>query len=93
MVRFRNGFLLFALAFLVSPTVGYGSVESTLSAIQSRLIGTILPLAAIVGLVFAGLSFVAGSANAKGRLFLAIMGAVVGFGAPSIIELIRSVVH
>lgn len=89
----RNVLFVFFGGLVVFPSVGYCSVESTLSAIQSRLIGTILPLAAIVGLVFAGLSFVAGSANAKGRLVLAIMGAVVGFGAPSIIELIRSVVH
>ena len=85
--------LLFALFYFVLPTIGYASVESTLSGIQTRLITTILPLAAILGLVFAGLSFVAGSPNAKGRLMLAIMGAVVGFGAPSIMEFIRSLVH
>ncbi len=85
--------LLFALFYLALPAVGYASVESTLSGIQTRLITTVLPLAAILGLVFAGLSFVAGSPNAKGRLMLAIMGAVVGFGAPSIMEFIRSLVH
>lgn len=84
---------LFALIYLAFPAVGFASVESTLSAVQTKLISTVLPLAAILGLVFAGLSFVAGSPNAKGRLMLAIMGAVVGFGAPSIMEFIRSLVH
>ena len=84
---------LFALIYLAFPAVGFASVESTLSAVQTKLISTVLPLAAILGLVFAGLSFVAGSLNAKGRLMLAIMGAVVGFGAPSIMEFIRSLVH
>ena len=84
---------LFALLYLAMPAVAFASVESTLSAVQTKLISTVLPLAAILGLVFAGLSFVAGSPNAKGRLMLAIMGAVVGFGAPSIMEFIRSLVH
>ena len=84
---------MFAIIYLAVPAIGYGSVESTLTSIQTRLITTVLPLAAILGLVFAGLSFVAGSPNAKGRLMLAIMGAVVGFGAPSIMEFIRSLVH
>ncbi len=34
--------------------IGLATVESTLAAIQSKLIGTVLPLAAILGLVFAG---------------------------------------
>ena len=85
--------LMFAVIYLALPAIGYASVESTLTGIQTRLISTVLPLAAILGLVFAGFSFVAGSPNAKGRLILAIMGAVIGFGAPSIMEFIRSLVH
>ncbi len=84
--------LIIALCVLF-PVTGYCSVESTLSAMQSKLIGTILPLAAILGLVFAGLSFVAGSPNARSHLFLAMVGAVIGFGAPSIIEFIRGMVQ
>lgn len=85
--------LVGALMMFAMTGNAYGSVESTLSVIQTRLITTILPLAAILGLVFAGLSFVAGSPNAKPRLIFAIMGAVIGFGAPSIMEFIRSMVH
>jgi type IV secretory pathway VirB2 component (pilin) len=85
--------LLFAVFYLGFPAIGYGSVESTLSAIQGKLIGTILPLASILGLVFAGLSFAAGSPNARNHLMLAIVGAVVGFGAPSIIAFIRGLVQ
>lgn len=93
MINRKTYLLTFALFYLAMPAIGYGSVESTLTGIQTRLISTVLPLAAILGLVFAGLSFVAGSPAAKGRLMLAIMGAVVGFGAPSIMEFIRSLVH
>ncbi len=89
----RTYWLVMATLYFALPAICFGSVETTLSAIQTRLITTVLPLAAILGLVFAGLSFVAGSQNAKGRLMLAIVGAIVGFGAPSIIEFIRSMVH
>lgn len=85
--------LLFMILYLGFPAIGYCSVESTLGAIQSRLITTILPLASILGLVYAGLSFAAGSQNARNHLILAIVGAVVGFGAPSIIAFIQSLVQ
>jgi type IV secretory pathway VirB2 component (pilin) len=78
---------------LAVPLVANASVESSLMAVQSKLIGTILPLAAILGLVFAGLSFVAGSPNARSHLTLAIVGAVVGFGAPSIVSWIQSMIQ
>jgi type IV secretory pathway VirB2 component (pilin) len=80
-------------AILMIPSIGYCSVESSLMAVQSKLITTILPLAAVLGLVFAGLSFVAGSPNARNHLVLAIMGAVIGFGAPSIIQFIQQLVN
>lgn len=84
--------ILIALAVLC-PVTGFASVESTLSAVQSRLIGTILPLAAILGLVFAAFSFVMGSPNARSHLILAMIGAAIGFGAPSIVSFIQSLVH
>ncbi len=82
--------LILILAF---PMLGLCSVESSLAAVQTKLIGTILPLVAIIGLVFAGLSFVAGSQNARSHLILAIVGAAIGFGAPSIVSWIQSLVH
>jgi len=85
--------LIFIAAAVVLPQLGYCSVESSLAAVQSKLVTTILPLAAILGLVFAGLSFVAGSANARNHLILAIIGAVVGFGAQSLVAFIRGLVN
>ena len=76
-----------------APMIAFGSVEGSLAAVQEKLVGTILPLGAMCGLVVAGLSFVAGHANAKSHLMYAIMGAIVGFGAESIVSLIRSLVH
>lgn len=85
--------LLTLSTVMLFPALGFCSVESSLSAIQSKLIGTILPLVSVLGLVWAGLSFAIGHPNARSHLMLAIFGALVGFGAPSIIALVRSVVH
>lgn len=81
------------IILITAPTLAFASVESSLSAVQAKLVGTILPLGAMCGLVIAGLSFVAGHANAKAHLTYAIIGAIVGFGAESIVSLIRSLVH
>ena len=81
-----------ATTLLFSP-LAFASVESTMQAVQSHLTGSILPLAAVLGLIFAALSYVSGSANARSHLMLAIIGAVVGFGAQSIVDLIRSLVR
>ena len=87
---FSVSVMILTMAF---PMLGLCSVESSLAAVQTKLIGTILPLAAIIGLVFAGLSFVAGSPNARNHLILAIIGAAIGFGAPSIVSWIQSLIH
>lgn len=82
----------FAVATVSSP-LAFASVESTMQAVQGHLTGSILPMAAVLGLIFAGLSYVAGSPNARSHLVLAIIGAVVGFGAQSIVDLIRTLVR
>lgn len=75
------------------PFLALGSVESSLAAVQDKLVGTLLPLAAICGLAFAGMSFVMGNPNARMHLIWACVGAIVGFGAESIVTLIRSVIQ
>lgn len=88
--------IIYAVALILiglAPTLGFCTVESSLMAVQSRLIGTILPLVAILGLVFAALSFVLGSPRAKSHLMLAIIGAIVGFGAPSIVSWIQGLIQ
>lgn len=87
-------FRLIPVAIAVfGPALAQASVESSLMAVQSKLINTILPLAGILGLAFAAISFFTGNENARGRLTLAIIGAVIGFGAPSIIDFVQSLIH
>ena len=85
--------VLACVGVLLFSQMGFCSVESSLQAVQSKLIGTVLPLLAILGLVMAGFSFVMGSQNARSHLILAIIGATVGFGAPSIVSFIRGMIN
>jgi type IV secretory pathway VirB2 component (pilin) len=73
--------------------LAFASVESSMAALQDKLTGTILPLLSVLGLLFAGLAYLTGSPNARSYLGAAIIGAVIGFGAESIVSLIQSIVH
>lgn len=87
------GWCVLAAAVYLVPAVGYCSVETTLEAIQLKLINRILPLAGSLGLVFAAFSFFTGNPNARSHLWLAIIGALVGFGATNIIGFVRGLVN
>ncbi len=78
---------------LLVPALSFGSVESSMMALQSKLLGTILPMVSVLGLLFAGLAYLSGSPNARAYLTYAVIGAVIGFGAESIVSLIRSIVQ
>lgn len=69
------------------------SVESTLSNVQNKLINTILPAVAILGLVASGISFAIGHENAKKHMLYAIGGTILGFVAPSIISMLQGLAH
>lgn len=84
---------LLSVGLALAPLMAHASVESSLAAVQTKLINVILPLVGIVGLAIAGLSFLTGNENARSRLVLGIIGAAVGFGAPSIISFIQSLIH
>lgn len=84
---------VFLLTAVLMPELGFCSVESSLAAIQSKVINVLLPLAGIFGLCFAAFSFQMGNPGARQHLVLAIIGACIGFGAPSIIAFIRGVVN
>jgi type IV secretory pathway VirB2 component (pilin) len=89
--RVANRFAVAAL--LTMPELAFASVESSMAALQDKLTGTILPLLSVLGLLFAGLAYLTGSPNARSYLGAAIIGAVIGFGAESIVSLIQSIVH
>jgi type IV secretory pathway VirB2 component (pilin) len=84
---------LVATVLIFQPDMAFGSVESTLMAVKTKVVNVILPLAAVLGLVYAGFSFITGNPSARGHLMLAVIGCIVGFGATAIMTFIRSLVN
>ena len=80
-------------ALMLSPLLASASVESSMQAVQSKLVGTVLPLGGMLSLGFAAVSFFMGSPNAVSHLKLAIIGAGIGFGGPAIIDFVRGLIH
>ena len=92
----RKQFLYVALiigATFLLPQLGYCDVEGTLGNIRDTLITKLMPLAGVLGLCWASFSFFMGNPNARARLWLAIIGALIGFGAPSIIDYVKAFVN
>ena len=83
---------IFIVAILISP-MAHASVESSLLGLKNVLLGSILPIFAVLGLGFAAFSFFTGNPNAKQHLVYAITGSVICFGAQSIVDLMQRVVQ
>jgi type IV secretory pathway VirB2 component (pilin) len=80
-------------ALLFSSTLAHASVESSLEGLKVVLLGSILPIFAVLGLGFAAFSFFTGNPNAKQHLIYAVTGSVILFGAQSIVDLVQRVVR
>lgn len=84
---------LIILGGLLAPALAFADVESSLLGLKTVLLGSILPIFAVLALGFAAFSFFTGNPNAKQHLVYAISGAVILFGAQSIVDLIQRVVR
>ncbi len=84
---------LFALGGLLAPSLAFASVESSLLGLKTILLGSILPIFAVLALGFAAFSFFTGNPNAKQHLVMAVWGAIILFGAQSIVDLLQRVVR
>ena len=78
---------------LIMSSLAHASVESSLMGLKTVLIGSILPVFAVMGLGFAAFSFFTGNPNSKQHLQYAVIGSVILFGAQSIVDLISRVVR
>jgi type IV secretory pathway VirB2 component (pilin) len=89
----KKSIFILVVLFALAPMAAQASVESSLMGLKSVLIGSILPICAVLGLGFAAFSFFTGNPNAKQHLIYAVTGAVILFGAQSIVDLIERVVR
>lgn len=88
----KKQFLL-VVALMIGAPFAHASVESSLMGLKNVLLGSILPIFAVLGLGFAAFSFFTGNPNAKQHLVYAVTGAAILFGAQSIVDLIQRVVR
>jgi len=89
----RNLTFLFVLGMFAISPMAHASVESSLLGLKTVLLGSILPIFAVLGLGFAAFSFFTGNINAKQHLVYAVVGSVILFGAQSIVDLIERTVR
>lgn len=89
----KRYFVFALMALLIAPLAAHASVESSLLGLKSALLGSVLPIFAVIALGFAAFSFFTGNPNAKQHLVYAVSGAVILFGAQSIVDLIERVVR
>lgn len=83
----------FVIALMLISPFAQASVESSLLGLKNVLLGSILPIFAVLGLGFAAFSFFTGNPNAKQHLIYAVTGSAILFGAQSIVDLIQRVVR
>lgn len=88
----KKQFVLILALIIVAP-FAQASVESSLLGLKNVLLGSILPIFAVLGLGFAAFSFFTGNPNAKQHLVYAVTGATILFGAQSIVDLIQRTVR
>lgn len=85
--------LLMITALILIAPFAHASVESSLLGLKNVVLGSILPIFAVLGLGFAAFSFFTGNPNAKQHLIYAVTGATILFGAQSIVDLIQRTVR
>ena len=89
--------LLLSLAYALSPSYAYADpfsgsgFESRMENLQNKFINVVLPLMSIMGLIYAGILASSGNEAAKGKIFVIILGSIVGFLAPYIIGWIKGI--
>ena len=72
--------------------IGGGGFEGRMANLTDKLVGTLLPLASTLGLVYAVILALLGDTGAKGRIVMVIGCSVVGLLAPHIIRFFQSAV-
>ena len=81
------------LLFFMTSSGAFADVVSTVESIQNTLIEDILPLICGLGLAWAAFSFAMGNPNAKSRAMFVVVGAILGFSAPAIVDWLKALVN
>jgi phosphoglycerol transferase MdoB-like AlkP superfamily enzyme len=77
------------LSFYLIPVASYASLEGAMYSLRSQMSTVFLPALSLIGIILAAISLAMGHHNAKNHITMAVIGAMVGFGADGIIDFIR----
>ncbi len=81
--------IVFILALNLTPIASFASLEGAMSSLRTQMSTVFLPALSLVGIVLAAISLAMGNQNAKNHITMAVIGAIVGFGAENIIDFVR----
>ena len=81
--------VVIGLSLNLIPIVASASLESAMNSLRTQMSTVFLPALSLVGIVIAAISLAMGHQNAKNHITMAVIGAIVGFGADNIIDFVR----
>jgi type IV secretory pathway VirB2 component (pilin) len=85
--------IVLGLVVFFTPELCFADFESSLRGIRDKITHVILPLLSVIGIALAAVSFFTGNPNSKQHIIYAILGCIFGFGAQSIVDMIRGTVQ
>lgn len=80
---------LIFLILSLCPVMANASLEGAMYSLRTQMSTVFLPALSLVGIVIAAISMAMGHQNAKNHITMAVIGAVVGFGADNILDFVR----
>lgn len=86
------GIFLVPLLVFAGPISG-NEFETRMTGLADQLINVVMPLMAILGLVWAGILAVSGNETARGKILLVVTGSIVAILSPHIIMWIKGVLN
>lgn len=69
------------LGLLLSPLVAFAGLQSSLAQITMLLSKVVLPIMAVISLLFAGFSFMTQNQNCKTHLLYSVIGILIAAGS------------
>ncbi len=87
MRKYLPAFLVVSLNLI--SIASFASLEGAMSSMRTQMSTVFLPALSLVGIVLAAISLAMGHQNAKNHITMAVIGAIVGFGADNIIDFVR----
>src|SRR5437660_216687 len=85
----KYNLVLVTALFCLTPVIASASLEGAMYSLRPQMSTVFLPTLSLVGIVIAAISLAMGHQNAKNHITMAVIGAIVGFGADNIIDFVR----